>query len=149
MILETDSLLYQCFKARYFPQSTFLDAVESPNSSFVWRSIMAALPILKSGYCWRVGNGSSIRVLGDKWIPNQPTNKIIHPANGDINDWLVSDQIDHDLHSWQTDVAMTMFHREDAEALCKISLSWRYVCLTPSSGFTIKMGCSLSNQLIR
>lgn len=119
MIQEIDSLLYRCFKARYFPRTTFLDAVESPNSSFVWRSIMAALQILKSGYCWRVGNGSSIQVLGDKWIPNQPTNKIIHPANGDIDDWLVSDQFDNDLHSWQTDVAMTMFHREDAEALAK------------------------------
>lgn len=100
MIKETDSLLYQCFKVRYFPQSTFLDAVESPNSSFVWISIMAAPPILKSDHCWRVGNGSSIRVLRDKWIPNHPTNKIIHQPNGNFDDWLVSDQIDHDLHSW-------------------------------------------------
>ena len=48
IIQEIDSLLYWCFKARYFPRTTFLEAVESPNSSFVWKSIMAALPILKS-----------------------------------------------------------------------------------------------------
>ena len=31
MIQETDSLEYQCFKARYFPRSSFLDVVESQN----------------------------------------------------------------------------------------------------------------------
>ena len=49
LIHEKDSLLYKCFKAQYFPQCQFLDATLSPNSSFVWRSILAAMPILKSG----------------------------------------------------------------------------------------------------
>ena len=48
---DTDSLMYHCFKARYFPRFTFLDAKELPNCSFVWKNIIAALPILKSGYC--------------------------------------------------------------------------------------------------
>ena len=26
-----------------------------------------------------VGDGSEIRVLKDKWIPNYPTNKVLHP----------------------------------------------------------------------
>ena len=39
---KLDSLLYQCFKARYFPHSHFLDTVESPNCSYVWRSVMAS-----------------------------------------------------------------------------------------------------------
>ena len=66
MIQDHDSLLSKCFKARYFPRSFFLEAKESPGCSYVWRSLMAALPILRLGYCWRVGNGSSISVLGDK-----------------------------------------------------------------------------------
>ena len=35
MIQGNDSLLYKCFKARYFPQSSFLDAKESPRCSCV------------------------------------------------------------------------------------------------------------------
>ena len=66
MIQGNDSLLYKCFKVRYFPRSSFLDAKKFPRCSYVWRSLMVALPILRSGYCWRVGNGSSISVLGDK-----------------------------------------------------------------------------------
>ena len=80
LLYDHDSLLFKCFKARYFPRCYFLDAMDLTNSSYVWKSMVAALPILKSGCCWRVGNGVSIRVHKDKWIPNYPENKIPHPA---------------------------------------------------------------------
>ena len=98
MIQSTDSMLYQCFEARDFPHSSFLDAVESPNCSYVWKSLMAALPILNSGHCWRVGNGSSISVIRDRWIPNHSTNKILHPVNENIDEWVVLDLINPELH---------------------------------------------------
>ena len=90
MIQCIDSLLYKCFKARYFPRSSFLDVVESPSCSYVWRILMAALLILKSGYRWRVGNGCSISVLGDRWIPNHPTNKVLHPIHDHFDELAVS-----------------------------------------------------------
>ena len=127
MIQESDSLLYWCFKVRYFPQTSFLEAVESPNISYVWKSMLAALPILKSGHCWRVGNGCSIRVQGDKWIPNFPSNRILHLPNDDVEGWVVADLIDHELHEWRIDVAMTLFHKKEADAICKIPLSQRSV----------------------
>ena len=78
MVKGNDSLLYQCFKVRYFPRSNFLEAKESPNCSHVWRSLMVAMPILQSGHCWRVGNGVSINALKDKWLPNFPTNEVLN-----------------------------------------------------------------------
>lgn len=99
MLQEDDSLLYKCYKARYFPQP-ILQAVESSNCSFVCRSIMATLPILKSSCCWRVGNDSSIRVQWDRWIPNHPTHKIFYLTNEETEDLLVSDLIDPNLHWW-------------------------------------------------
>ena len=36
---------------------------------------MAALPILRLGHCWQVGDGLSINVYRDRWIPEYPTNK--------------------------------------------------------------------------
>ena len=59
---------------------------------------MAALPILKAGYCGRVGNGSSISVMGEKWIPNYPTNKVLHPIHKLANVMTVSELIDLELH---------------------------------------------------
>ncbi|XP_075669940.1 putative mitochondrial protein AtMg00310 [Castanea sativa] len=127
MIQGNDSLLYKCFKGRYFPRSSFLDAKESLGCSYVWRSLLAALPILRSGYCWRVGNGSSISVLGDKWIPNHPTNKVLHPINELADEMAVSELIDSKLHVWRSGTIMSLFHKEDADAITKIPLSRRVV----------------------
>ena len=127
LIQGNDSLLHRCFKARYFPQSSFLKAKESPGYSYVWRSLMASLPILRLGSCWRVGNGSSISIIGDRWIPNHPTNKIMHPRHELVEDLAISDLIDSELHAWRRDMIMAMFHREDAETICRIPLSRRFV----------------------
>ena len=42
LLQERDSLLYRCFKAKYFPRCNFLEANDKPNSSYVWKSLMAA-----------------------------------------------------------------------------------------------------------
>ena len=88
---------------------------------------MVAMPILRSGSCWCVGNGESIKVLVDKWIPNYPSNRVLHPVHEGVEDWRVSDLIDLELHGWRRDTIMTLFNREDAEAICKIPLSHRRV----------------------
>lgn len=128
LLHDTNSLVYKCLKARYFPRTNFLESKVSPNCSYVWKSIMAAMPTLKLGCCWKVGSGYSIwPVLGDKWIPNYPTNSIIHSAKEDVRDALVSDPINQELHFWRTNWIMKMFDKEDAKAMCRIPLSRRYV----------------------
>ena len=98
LLKDQESLLFKCFKARYFPKCNFLHTHDSLNSLFVWKSMMAALPILRSGCCWRVGNGESIDATNDKWIPNYPSNKLLHPVNDMEEGWKVLDLIDWDLH---------------------------------------------------
>ena len=127
LIQEHDSLMYQCFKARYFPRSQFLEALDSPNSSYVWKSIMTAKPILKKGCCWRVGDGVEIKVISDKWIPNHPTNGVVHPPDEIGRDWHVSELIDPDLKWWRRDLILAHFHKDDAEAILRLPLSYRHV----------------------
>ena len=69
-----------------------MDASAFPNFSY-WKSIMAASPILKFGCCWRVGDDSQIRVSTNKWIPNHPTNGVLHPPSMEESDWYVSNLI--------------------------------------------------------
>ena len=45
--------------------------------------MLAAQNILRAGCFWRVGMGSSIRVLEDKWIPNHPENKVLFQTEND------------------------------------------------------------------
>ncbi|KAL0015521.1 hypothetical protein SO802_002590 [Lithocarpus litseifolius] len=149
---DKESLLYKCFSARYFPRSHFLDSVESPNCSYVWRSIMAALPILKARCCWRVRDGSTIKVQSDNWIPNYPTNRVFHSFNAEVEDWLVSDLIDQKLHWWRRDLITTIFHREDADVICQILLSRRQVDVsifwlhTRNGGYSVKLRYHVARQ---
>ncbi|KAL0010234.1 hypothetical protein SO802_005342 [Lithocarpus litseifolius] len=49
----------------------------------------------------------------------------MHLPNDDVEDWVVADLIDHELHEWRIDVVMVLFHEEEANAICKIPLSQR------------------------
>ena len=123
LLQDKISLFYNVFKARFFPNCTIMEASESRNSSYIWKSIMAGQPILKKGCCWRVGDGSSIRVLADSWIPNHPTNKIlIHPVEEE-REWRVSNLMEPDLRCWNRELIMSKFHKEDAKAILRIPLS--------------------------
>ncbi|KAL4606444.1 hypothetical protein ACB092_09G103400 [Castanea dentata] len=113
MLTDHNSLLYQCFKAKYFPHCTFLEATDHPHSSYVWKSLIAAQPVLRKGCCWRVGTGSSIRVLSDKWIPNHPTNKILVPPNEIDESWHVSELIDWENFQWNHGFIDAVFNKQD------------------------------------
>ena len=85
------------------------------------------MPILKLGCCWRVGNGLSIWVSGDKWIPNYPTNAPLFPLREEIRKVVVVDLVDPELHAWRFEFILDMFEQADAEAICRIQLSRRDV----------------------
>ena len=65
------SLLAQVLKAGYYPSSDFMQASLGYNPSYTWRSIHAARQVLHKGLCWRIGNGRSVRIWKDGWLPKQ------------------------------------------------------------------------------
>ena len=85
--------------------------------------MVAALPILKRECCWRVGNGKSIKVYLDKWIPKCPANRILQQGHDANREMLVLELIDVDLNWWRRDIIMEKFCREEAATICKIPLS--------------------------
>ena len=155
LLKNQESLLFKCFKARYFPQCIFLHANDLPNNSFVWKSMMVALPIFRSLCCWRVGNGESIDVTKDKWIPNYPSNKQLHSVIDIEEGQKVSNLIDWDLHRWRRDILMAKFNQDEAEAVCRIPLSRRVVedslvQLHNRRGvYTVRSGYHVARQVLK
>ena len=72
LIHNTHSLFYRVYKARYFPNCSFMDAGLGNNPSYVWRSLLAAREIIWEGAVWKVGDGRKIVVSKHKWLSHKP-----------------------------------------------------------------------------
>ena len=53
---QSNSLFYRVFKSKYFRDTSFVQAQQGRNPSYVWRSILAAQSIIKHGMRWQVGD---------------------------------------------------------------------------------------------
>ena len=72
LIHNTQSLFYQVYKVRYFPNCSFMDVEIGNNPSYVWRSLLAAKEVIKKGSKWQVGDGRYIDVSKHKWLTHKP-----------------------------------------------------------------------------
>ena len=120
-----NSLVYQVLKAKYFTRYDFIEASLRNNPSFSWRSIMAAQKLVREGRRWRVGNGSAIRIWGDKWLPTPSTFKIVSPRQFMHQDTRVSELIDNATASWKSSILDVLFLPHEAEMIKGIPLSSR------------------------
>ena len=115
--------------------------------------MLAAQPILRKGCCWRVGNGVSIRVLQDCWLPNHPTKKIFFQSEEEIWEWRVSNLVDWQIHQWDKERIMAILHQFDANAILQVPLSRRVVqdvllwSFAKKGRYTVRSGYFVAKQL--
>jgi hypothetical protein len=64
-----DSLCTRLLKARYYPSGHLLDTAFIQNQSRTWQGVVHGLELLKKGIIWRIGNGSSVKIYRDNWLP--------------------------------------------------------------------------------
>ncbi|XP_062028694.1 uncharacterized protein LOC133744637 [Rosa rugosa] len=79
LLSKPDSLVAQVFKAVYYPFGSFLTADMGERPSYSWRSLMEARPVLQAGLVWRIGDGQSVDIWNDEWIPNVSHHSIFRP----------------------------------------------------------------------
>jgi hypothetical protein len=72
LIDEPKSLCAKVLRAKYYPHGDILEGGPKTGSSFTWQSIIAGLATFKRGYIWCMGNGDSINIWNDPWIPSSP-----------------------------------------------------------------------------
>ena len=68
MLTALESLCARVLKARYFPNTTILEATAHPGISYTWRSVLKGVAQLRDGLIYRVGDGSSINIWADPWL---------------------------------------------------------------------------------
>ncbi|XP_075645036.1 uncharacterized protein LOC142616028 [Castanea sativa] len=89
--------MVQVYKARYFPNCSFMEAALGTNPSYVWRSLLMAREIIQKG--WQVGDGHHIEVAAHKWLANAPI-FLGSPPNPLFFRDLVDEDTRHDELEW-------------------------------------------------
>ncbi|XP_060668083.1 uncharacterized protein LOC132799665 [Ziziphus jujuba] len=79
IVRNPSSLLARVVKAKYFPRCSFWEAGIGRQPSHSWRSLVWGRRILETGGIWRVGDGKSIRIYKDSWLPGVGPSRILSP----------------------------------------------------------------------
>lgn len=69
LIQSPESLAGRIIKAKYYPRGSLLREKIGSRPSFAWRSLFAAKDVLQEGLIWRIGDGGTTHIWGDKWLP--------------------------------------------------------------------------------
>ncbi|CAN1121543.1 Uncharacterized mitochondrial protein AtMg00310, partial [Linum perenne] len=72
LLHDPELLLAKIYKAKYYPNSSLMQAGKGSNPSWGWKDILKGRDIIKVGYRWQVGDGVHINPFLDHWIPSFP-----------------------------------------------------------------------------
>jgi ribonuclease HI len=122
LVNEPNSLCARVLKAKYYPHGDILKVGPKAGSSFTWQSILAGLPTFKRGMIWRVGNGESINIWTDKWIPQSQDRMVITPRGGTVYT-KVSELIDPSTGSWDLQLLNEIFLSVDVGRIIQIPIN--------------------------
>jgi hypothetical protein len=122
LIMYPDILCARVLRAKYYPRGNLLDTVAAGEASQTWRAIEYGLELLKKGVVWRVGDGASIRIWRDNWLPRPYS---IKPIGSTRTCRLrrVSHLIDQRYKTWDEVKVRRHFYQCDVEEIMKIKLS--------------------------
>ncbi|XP_075645642.1 putative mitochondrial protein AtMg00310 [Castanea sativa] len=119
------SLTHRVFKAKYFAGYSFMEAQVGRKSSYVWRSILATRETVEMGSRWCIGNGRTVEIWQNRWIPTPDNFKVISPQGLNVELVKVAQLIDGDTRMWKVDLIKKTFFPYEAEVILKIPLSPR------------------------
>ncbi|KAL0292514.1 UNVERIFIED_CONTAM: putative mitochondrial protein [Sesamum angustifolium] len=120
--------------------------------SVTWRSILGSRELTLAVSRWRLGNGKSINVWKDRWLPREPSFRCIQMLRAPI-DLRVSELIDHNRKEWKIDLIVELFHPLDSSLMLATPIGQydtedRLIWHPDSKGkFTVKRAHHLALEL--
>ncbi|XP_031130585.1 uncharacterized protein LOC116032236 [Ipomoea triloba] len=142
-----DSLASKIYKARYYPDSSFLAAKVGANPSFIWRSLLATQDIIRRHTRWRIGNGNQVYIWGDRWLPDKSNAYVRSYPFPLMENSKVADLIDPSNLNWDETAIRNIFSHRDAD-LIQGSLFLNFKFKTKLFGDRKTMGNSLLRVVI-
>ncbi|XP_061998976.1 uncharacterized protein LOC133716286 [Rosa rugosa] len=72
LLTDPLSLIARLYKAKYYPDCSFWEALPHATPSYSWRSIFSTRELLQENCVWQVGNGTTINIFTDCWVSSLP-----------------------------------------------------------------------------
>jgi hypothetical protein len=146
VVMNLDSLAATIMKAKYFPNCSIMEANVGSRPSLVWRSILASKDLIEDGAIWRIGDGRSVKIWGDKWLPRTKSSMVYSPRISNLQNMKVDELIDREEKQWRSSLINTLFIPKEAQTILSIPLSpffpqdrliWKG---TKNDVFTVRVG---------
>lgn len=145
LLQETNTLVSTIMKAKYYPDSTILDAKLGNNPSYVWRSLVAAMDVVKAGARRQIGNGQATKIWHIPWLPSEDNGCVTTIMPEHLKDDTVNSLMNEEGNGWDIDVINDVFNHRDAELIKRIPVSMHerkdswFWWLDDTGGCTVKI----------
>jgi hypothetical protein len=123
LLQNPDSLTGKIFEAKYYENSSFLEASLGNRPSFAWRSLLYAKELIIQGSLWRVGDGKKIKIWGDRWVHSPSSYAIQSQIISLPAETRVATLIDFNRKEWNSDLVREVLSEEEATKVLNIPLS--------------------------
>ena len=117
-----NSLFYRVFEAKYFLNGSIFETKEK-SGSYAWKSILGFRKVIAMGGKWRVGDGLSIRIYKDSWLPREGSGRTVSPPKFLHSEAKVSLLIDPNTNWWNTSLIDQNFSPFEAQKIKSLPLS--------------------------
>ncbi|XP_019162200.1 PREDICTED: uncharacterized protein LOC109158758 [Ipomoea nil] len=126
LLTSPDTLVAKVYKARYYPNTTFVDAKVGGCPSHSWRSIMAAHDMVVAQVRRRIGDGKTTLIWGHPWLPDNPSPLVQTDMPVELRHAKVVGLIDEHTATWDPHILADLFEEEDVSRILRIPVNPGY-----------------------
>lgn len=116
---------------------------------------MVARETVEMGSRWCVGNGRTVEIWWDRWIPTLDNFKVISPQGLNVELVKVAQLIDRDTRMWKLDLIKKTFFSHEAEVILGMPLSPRMLkdsliwAWSKNDDFIVKSAYSMALKVLK
>ena len=119
LVHDMNSIFYRVFKAKYFPTGSIFDA-KAGLGSYAWKSILKARKVILVGARWWIGDGTSVKIFKESWLPGDHSGKVLSPILVLSEEATMDQLIDSDSQWWNTSLVDSIFIPSETQQIKSI-----------------------------
>ena len=121
LLNDHNSLFYRVFNAKYFPRGLIFEAL-APSGSYAWQSLLKSRKVISVGMRWGFGDGKSIKIYNDNWLPGSGSAKVVSPCVPALEGANVDFLINPDTGMWDCNLIDQHFLWFEAQRIKAVPL---------------------------